>query len=254
MLVLSATACGSQIRTVLPAHPSGDRIETWGYVETETPDTPSEDAATEADDPGFAAGAVVPVAAPSPASAAAVPLGPVGRIDIPKIGVSQPVFEGVTLDQLAKGPGHWPGTPIPGQPGNVVIAGHRTTHSHPFTDIDHLAPGDDIVLVTAQGRFVYQFTQSLIVDPGDTWIADPTPEPTVTLFACHPKGSAAHRFVARGRLVSAPAPAPASAAPSPAKAPPPPSRPSQATPAAAPAPPDTTPAPDRRCLVVCLGH
>ena len=68
--------------------------------------------------------------------------GAIGRIEIPKIGVSQPMFEGVGLDVLANGPGHWPGTAMPGDTGNAVVAGHRVTHTHPFLDIDQLNPGD----------------------------------------------------------------------------------------------------------------
>ncbi|MBV8160606.1 MAG: class E sortase, partial [Acidimicrobiia bacterium] len=55
------------------------------------------------------------------------------------------MFEGVGLDVLANGPGHWPGTAMPGDNGNAVVAGHRVTHTHPFLDIDQLQPGDQVV-------------------------------------------------------------------------------------------------------------
>ena len=97
-----------------------------------------------------------------------------------------------TLDQ---GPGHWPGTAMPGQLGNVVIAGHRVSHDKPFRNIDKLEPGDDVILTTGDGRFVYKVTGTEIVYPDALWIVDQTAEHTATLFACHPAGlhQAAHR-------------------------------------------------------------
>jgi sortase A len=205
-----------------------------------------------------------PAATAQPAPAAA-PLGnnfgapnAIGRIEIPKIGVVQPMFEGVGLDVLANGPGHWPGTPMPGDVGNVTVAGHRVTHTHPFLDIDQLLPGDQVIFTTAAGRFVYAVAQTFIVTPDATWIANPTSDPTITLFACHPKHEKTHRIVVTGHLVSADrtAPAPAAAVgapsppPSPAPAPAPAPTPQPATtPAAAPPPQDPQP----RCTgMICL--
>jgi sortase A len=199
---------------------------------------------------------------PRPADAAA-PInldfgarGAIGRIEIPKVGVSQPMFEGVGLDVLANGPGHWAGTAMPGDNGNVVVAGHRVTHTHPFLDIDQLQPGDQVVFTTAAGRFVYAVTQTFIVTPDATWIANATTDPTMTLFACHPKHEKTHRIVVTGHLVSAqrtapppapPAPAPARPAPTPPPAPaPPPPPPPASAPAAAPSP-APPPDPQSRC-------
>src|SRR5205085_2692075 len=81
---------------------------------------------------------------------------------------AQPMFDGVDLDVLANGPGHWPGTPMPGDVGNVVVAGHRVTHTHPFLDIDQLNPGDQVIFTTSAGRFVYAVTQTFIVTPDAT--------------------------------------------------------------------------------------
>jgi sortase A len=119
-----------------------------------------------------------------------------GQLEIPALSVSQDLYEGVTLTTLDQGPGHWPGTALPGQRGNVVIAGHRTSHTHPFRDIDKLKKGDQVVLTTAQGRNVYVVSKVQIISANDTWIVNQTPAKTATLFACHPKGSTAKRIAA----------------------------------------------------------
>ena len=129
----------------------------------------------------------------------------VGTIEIPRIGLVHPIFEGVDLAQLHWGPGHWPGTAQPGEVGNSVFAGHRVTHTQPFLDIDRLRTGDLIVFRLA-GRPVvtYQVTAHLVVGAQDDSIVQPDfPRRTVTLFACHPKGSAEKRYVIRGEVVDA---------------------------------------------------
>jgi LPXTG-site transpeptidase (sortase) family protein len=130
----------------------------------------------------------------APAALASAPVVRPGRnaiavIEIPRIGLRQPVYEGVSLATLHYGPGHWPGTAEFGHLGNAVIAGHRITNTRPFFDIDLLSPGDQIVLKTDTDRFVYEMTEHLIVGPRDTWIAQDTEDAMLTLFACHPKGS-----------------------------------------------------------------
>lgn len=126
----------------------------------------------------------------------------VGRMRIPSIGVQHGIRAGVSLDVLDDGPGHWVGTSSPGEPGNMVIAGHRTTHGAPFGDLDRLVPGDMMYFTAGDGREVmYKVTETLIVNPEDIWITYETGEDIATLFACHPKGSARHRIVVRGSLV-----------------------------------------------------
>ena len=125
----------------------------------------------------------------------------IGMVEIPKIGLVHPVFEGIHESELHWGPGHWPGSAMPGAPGNAVFAGHRVTHTRPVLDIDRLAVGDHMVFRTADGTFTYEVTEHLIVTPDAVWIAQPTPDPTVTIFACHPKRSAKQRYVVRGRLI-----------------------------------------------------
>jgi sortase A len=135
-----------------------------------------------------------------------VPVVEIGSIEVPRIGLSAPLYEGIWLTVLDVGPGHWPGTAAPGGYGNAVIAGHRVTHSEPFRHIDELVPGDTIVLADATGRYTYAVTGSEVVTPDDVGIVTQRPGHTVTLFACHPPGSAAYRYVVYGRLVSAPRP------------------------------------------------
>ena len=120
---------------------------------------------------------------------------PLGRIAIPSIGLDSELHVGIRLTTLDRGPGHWPGTARPGQIGNVVVAGHRTSHGAEFRHLDALDPGDEVVFTTADGTFSYVVTGTQIVTPDSLWIVDPTDTPTATLFACHPLGSTAERIV-----------------------------------------------------------
>lgn len=123
-----------------------------------------------------------------------------GSIDIPKLGLVSYLFEGVQLTTLDLGPGHWPGTPMPGADGNVVLAGHRTSMNAAFANLHQLEEGDQVFLQTNDGTFTYAVTTTEIVDPSALWIADQTEEPTATLFACHPPGSVSQRIVVRLEL------------------------------------------------------
>lgn len=132
---------------------------------------------------------------------------PVGIIVIPRIGLDQVIVEGVGADQLAVGPGHYPGTPLPGQPGNAAIAGHRTTHGAPFNGLAEMQVGDPIEITTLQGHFTYRVTGSEVVSPDDGAVLDPTADAQLTLTTCTPKYSAAQRLVVVARLVTPAAPA-----------------------------------------------
>jgi sortase A len=118
-----------------------------------------------------------------------------GRISIPSVGLDAELHDGIRLTTLDRGPGHWPGTAMPGQIGNVVVAGHRTSHGAEFRHLDSLAPGDEVVFTTDTGVHTYLVTGTQIVTPDAMWITDPTDTPTATLFACHPLGSTAKRIV-----------------------------------------------------------
>jgi sortase A len=141
-----------------------------------------------------------PVAAPRD-SYAAEPIVTIGSIEIPKIGLVSQVQQGISLRNIDLGPSHWPGTAMPGEVGNTVFAGHRVTHTHPFMDMDLLAPGDRIIVDMPYGTFTYAITSMKIVQPEEFSIITPTQKPTITLFACHPKHSAAQRIVVKGKLV-----------------------------------------------------
>jgi len=144
----------------------------------------------------------VPHDAPRPAPPTP-PEGDVeGTISIQRIGINFAFVEGTSRDDLKKGPGHYPGTPMPGTLGNAAIAGHRTTYLHPFGDLDKMLPGDLIVITTRAGTFVYRVSQPWFkVRATDVWVVDNTPDPELTLTACHPKGSAEFRIVIKAKLV-----------------------------------------------------
>jgi sortase A len=126
-----------------------------------------------------------------------------GTIEIPKIDVSMTMYEGIRLSTLDRGPGHWPGTAMPGQVGNVVVAGHRTSGHQVFRNIDVLVEGDEILFTETDGSVHrYRVTSSRIIVPTEVWIVDQTPTPTATLFACHPPGSVRERYVVFAELVA----------------------------------------------------
>ena len=126
----------------------------------------------------------------------------IGTIEIPKLGLNVPLNQGISLRTIDRGPSHWPGTALPGNVGNVVIAGHRVTHSKPFRNIHTLVPGDEIIYVVNGIRSVYAVTGNEVVTPDATWIVNQTQDSRTTLFACHPPGSARYRYVVYGALVS----------------------------------------------------
>ncbi len=143
----------------------------------------------------------IPESIPSNPRAAA-PEIVLGTIRIPAIDLSWSLGQGMTLTAIDRGPSHWPGTAMPGELGNMVIAGHRTTKGAPFRHLDSLVPGDEIVFDVGAETHVYAVTETIFVYPEDVWIADQTEEHLVTLFACHPVGSARQRIVVRGEWVS----------------------------------------------------
>ncbi len=125
-------------------------------------------------------------------------------IRVPRVGLDAVVFEGVDRETLKKGPGHMPGTAVPGQPGNAVVSGHRTTYGRPFFDFDQLRPGDRIEVETSVGVHVYEVRRSEIVRPTDVWVTDDLPGGWLTLTTCHPKFSARERLVVFAEMVDGP--------------------------------------------------
>ena len=124
----------------------------------------------------------------------------VAMIKIPKINVEKAVVEGVGVGDLKKGPGHYPQTPLPGQPGNAAIAGHRTTYGAPFGEVESLQPGDPILVSTLQGQFRYEVRETKVVTPSQVEVLDPTEDNRLTLTTCHPRFSAAKRLIVVAEL------------------------------------------------------
>jgi len=143
---------------------------------------------------------------PSPLDARApTPVVHHGMLEIPSIGLAQPFFEGVTLTAIDNGPSHWPGTPMPGGLGNMVIAGHRVTKTRPFFNLDLAQPGAELIFTMDTGeRFVYILDHIEIVDPDALHIVDQSYAYKATLFGCHPKGSARQRIVGHFTLQTSP--------------------------------------------------
>jgi sortase A len=124
----------------------------------------------------------------------------IGRIKIDRIGLSIVVIQGTDTASLEKGPGHYRNTPIPGQPGTVAIAGHRTTYLAPFRHIDDIQDGDEIRIEMPYAAFTYTVEKHDIVDPSDVGIIKPVGYDRLVLTACHPPYSAAQRYAVFAKL------------------------------------------------------
>ena len=163
--------------------------------------------------PTTAAGAP-PTSAPPDTVPPPTPEGSaVAIIKIPRIGLEKAVVEGVGVPDLKTGPGHYPDTPLPGQPGNSAVAGHRTTYGAPFNRLDELTQGDSIFVTTRQGQFRYVVNHKAVVSPDNVSVLDPTDDNRLTLTTCNPKYSARQRLVVVGRLESLAAPPPPTTVP-----------------------------------------
>jgi sortase A len=127
--------------------------------------------------------------------------GAIGRIEMPTLHKSYVVVNGDDPDDLRKGPGAYPDTPLPGRGGTTAIAGHRTTYLAPFRDIDQLKRGDTITLKMPYGRFTYRVEGHQIVKPTDVGVVKPVGYERLVLTACHPLYSAAERIVVSARLI-----------------------------------------------------
>lgn len=146
-----------------------------------------------------------PAPAPAPAGGEALAI-----LRVPRFGASYryAVIEGIGVDDLRRGPGHYPGTAGPGEVGNMAVAGHRTTYGAPFDRNGELRRGDEILVDTATTTYVYEVTGRIIVRPGRTDVTAPVPrrpgrrpvKRMLTLTTCHPKFSAAYRLVVFAEL------------------------------------------------------
>lgn len=128
---------------------------------------------------------------------------PMAIINLPTIGVSKYVVAGVETADLKKGPGHYPGTPFPGELGNASIAGHRTTYGEPFRHLDDLSIGDPIIITDLMGRqFTYLVSNQQVVEATDSWVVATTDrtKAVLTLTTCHPEFSAKQRLIISAEL------------------------------------------------------
>lgn len=129
------------------------------------------------------------------------------RLRIPKLGVNVIVVEGTSGNALRAGAGHFEETPLPGEAGNVAIAGHRTGYGEPFRHVEKLRKGDQIILETPFATYVYKVGPPFgghgnpwIVQPTDLSVKGPTPDSVVTLVTCDPPGTSKNRLIVRGWL------------------------------------------------------
>jgi sortase A len=121
----------------------------------------------------------------------------IGRLDIPRLGISVAVLRGTDWQMLRLGAGHIKGTPLPGEAGNSGIAGHRDTF---FRELKDVRKNDEIQFQTATGLYHYKVDWMAVVAPDDTSVLAPSTGPVLTLVTCFPfefLGSAPKRFVVR---------------------------------------------------------
>ena len=128
--------------------------------------------------------------------------GLIGRLEIPRLGLSAIVMEGTSTSTLRRALGHIAGTALPGQTGNVGVSGHRDTFFRPLRNIE---PNDVITLSTTRGEYRYRVLSTRIVDPSDTAVLDPNEKETLTLVTCFPfyfVGPAPKRYIVRAERIS----------------------------------------------------
>jgi sortase A len=126
------------------------------------------------------------------------------RIEIPRIGLSVAVVDGVEPEHLAKGPGHYPGTAMPGDPDNCCIAGHRVTFGHPFRRLDEVTTGSEVIVTASGQTYRYVVTDRFVVPESDTESLARTGLPELTLTTCHPPHRSTERLVVRAQLEGRP--------------------------------------------------
>ena len=127
---------------------------------------------------------------------------PLGRIEISSVGLAAMIMEGVDGRTLRHAVGHIPGTPLPGQPGNVALAGHRDTF---FRGLRNIHKDDEITLTTLHGSYRYRVDSTQVVEPQDTGVLNNSADDILTLVTCYPfyfVGPAPKRFIVRAHRIS----------------------------------------------------
>ncbi|MFC2153839.1 class E sortase [Actinomycetota bacterium] len=182
---------------------SAAQVDTVAYTRPTIPDGGSSQGSGDTPPPGTPApeAAMLLVEAPPPDGQ---PFAIIRIPSIERLRDGWTVVEGVTRSDLKNGAGHMPTTPLPGQPGNAVISGHRTTYGAPFHELDELEPGDLIEVETAIGVHTYAVRETVIVRPTELWVIQERPGAWLTLTTCHPKFSARQRLIVFAELVDGP--------------------------------------------------
>lgn len=145
-----------------------------------------------------------PEATPAPAESLAIPgpgSVPLGRIEISRIDLDAMIMEGIDSRTLRHAVGHFPRTALPGQLGNVAMAGHRDTF---FRRLKYIRKDDEITLATLHGSYRYRVDSTLVVEPREVWVLEDTGDATLTLVTCYPfnfVGPAPQRFIVRARKI-----------------------------------------------------
>lgn len=218
---------GTGVHTASAQNAAGDRLDAlWssgavlpgeggGVLATSPePGTPSNAPSGATDDPVIAtpSGSVSPrptaggTVAPAAGTSREIPIGTgLARLRIPRFGAGYQwvIGEGVTYSFLKDGPGHYPGTALPGEVGNFVVSGHRTTYGAPFGRFAELQANDAVVIETAKTWYTYRVRARAIVDPSQVSVLLPVPnqpgvvptEKLMTLTTCHPQFSAKQRLI-----------------------------------------------------------
>jgi len=192
LVVLGVLLCLFPVGAVLYGMWQEDQLtQAWSTSQAPTSTLPSPPFIEE----GTPSPGAVAQATPAPAPrSTATALQAAFAIRVPKIGYYAAVRQGVSLSVLATGPGHYPTTAMPGQPGLVGIAAHNTF----WIPFGQLGPGDTVILETRAGRFTYRITGTQIVNPDDSAVLNPTPDPRLVLTTCWPlwAGSLANQRLA----------------------------------------------------------
>jgi sortase A len=130
-----------------------------------------------------------------------LPGGLIGRLDIPRLQISAPIETGDNSNVLDYAVGYLPDTPLPWKPGNSAMAAHR---DRLFRRLEGIKVGDDIEVSTRHGDLQYKVSRTLIVDPKDVWVLDPSADANLTLITCYPfqyVGNAPKRFIVQAKKV-----------------------------------------------------
>jgi sortase A len=126
----------------------------------------------------------------------------IAELSIPRVDLSAVVLHGSDVQTLRRGPGHVENTALPGEAGNVVIAGHRDSHFRPLRDV---RLGDDVFVDTPEARYRYRVTSLRVVNPHDLSVLEPSDDDVLTLITCYPfwiLGNASDRFIVRAARVT----------------------------------------------------